>query len=265
MTTLSDARSSGADRYAPRIYTLGYWGRPVGQLIEFADRLRALVLDVRRDPRSSHQPDWNCGNLEFLLESRYRHAHGLGNDAPDGEPFRLIDPDRWLVMIEKIINRNKSAILLCACKYPEKCHRSMIADIMSKRGFITEHILHDDLPAEYVPESLCTCMDIIDGEYTQRSDITFLKWIQSTRNSDSSIWNIARFFANRLFGPQAEETITEYENGLWKSWHSDSDRDMTLFDFLRIIDHSDGCKNSTLADCMYRAWNLYRGTINHAK
>lgn len=245
----------------PRVYTLGYYGRQVDEILAFVDRLNALVLDVRARPFSSHQPDWNRDSLEFLLGTKYRHADGLGNVSNDPSKFELKDPDRWLTMIEKIVGRGKSAILLCACKFPDKCHRSEIAQRLVQRGLRVEHIEHDDVPDSFVPETAPVDIDVIDGQYVQRSDVGFIDWLESTRNADESVARITKFFSGRLWGPQPEEKIRMYEKGWFKSWQSAMASEHSFYDFIRIIDHSalSDARRKRLGVDMFNAWFDYRG------
>lgn len=245
----------------PRVYTLGYYGRQVDEVLAFVERLNALVLDVRLKPFSSHQPDWNRDSLEFLLGTKYRHADGLGNVAKDAGKFQLKDPDRWLTMVEKIIAKGKSTILLCACKFPDKCHRSLIAQRLVERGLRVEHIEHDDAPETFVPETTPVAIDVIDGQYVQRSDVGFLDWLDATRNADESVIRIAKFFSGRLWGAQPEEKIRMYEKGWYKSWQAAPAGEHSFYDFIRIIDHSafSDARRKRLGVDMFNAWYDYRG------
>jgi hypothetical protein len=147
---------------APTLFTLGHSTRP---LDEFAALLRAhgvgRVADVRSVPRSRHNPQFNKDVLGKYLRARrigYRHMKELGglrHPRKDSElnagwrnaSFRgyadYMQTAEFAAALEKLTAaaaRTTTAIL-CAEAVPWRCHRSMIADALTARGWEVRHIM----------------------------------------------------------------------------------------------------------------------------
>jgi uncharacterized protein (DUF488 family) len=111
------------------------------------------VVDVRRFPRSTHNPQFDRARLSPSLHNariHYRHVPGLGGlrkaarDSPNtgwrnasfrgyadymGTPDFAASLDRVLAMAE-----HERIVLMCAEAVPWRCHRSLIADALLARG-----------------------------------------------------------------------------------------------------------------------------------
>lgn len=145
----------------PRIRTVGHSTRPVDTLIEMlkAHGIERLI-DVRTIPKSRYNPQYNRGALEQSLREAsitYEHIQALGGlrhprkDSPNmgwrNESFRgyadyMQTPEfeSALTQLVEAAAREK-IVIMCAEAVPWRCHRSLIADALTARGYPVEHIL----------------------------------------------------------------------------------------------------------------------------
>ena len=124
----------------PTIYTAGYTGKLVQQLVERACSMDALVLDVRLAPRS-RSPAWNKGPLTTALDFRYRHVPALGNqNYKNGGPVAVQDMTAGIAEVEAALRNYPAVILLCVCKETANCHRGVIAEALRAEGHRVEDL-----------------------------------------------------------------------------------------------------------------------------
>jgi uncharacterized protein (DUF488 family) len=136
------------------IFTIGHSTRP---LEEFLRLLKAhgvqRVVDVRKIPRSRHNPQFNRDQLAPALHRgkiHYRHMPGLGGlrrprpDSPNAAwrnaSFRgyadYMQTPEFEDSLERCIDlaKQERVVLMCAEAVPWRCHRSLIADALLARG-----------------------------------------------------------------------------------------------------------------------------------
>jgi len=163
MATSAPRRSKATGR--PRIwrdaklYTIGHSTRSLDDLV---DMLRAfgvsVLVDVRTIPRSRHNPQFNRETLGSALPRgiRYVHLPELGGlrrpraDSPNAgwrnASFRGFadymlteDFESGLAKLHELGDGGTVAVM-CAEAVPWRCHRSLIADVLTARGARVEHI-----------------------------------------------------------------------------------------------------------------------------
>jgi uncharacterized protein (DUF488 family) len=151
------------------IYTLGHSNRDRDEFLQilFSWDLDVLV-DVRRYPESTRFPHFRTSNLEVDLpdvDVRYRQlGEELGGYVEDQE--LPVDPERmsgWeadgfksyaaytesetfrdgLEQLEEWAREDTTAFM-CAEGWYRKCHRQLIADQLSARGWSVRHIQSPD-------------------------------------------------------------------------------------------------------------------------
>ena len=146
---------------SPLVLTIGHATR---SLEEFIDILKAhgvtMVADVRTVPRSRHNPQFNRETLPGALAAagiKYVHLAGLGgwrharsdsiNTGWRSPGFRgfadyMQTPefDEHLRALVKLARTERLA-LMCAEAVPWRCHRSLIADALTVRGVVVEHLM----------------------------------------------------------------------------------------------------------------------------
>ncbi|HEY3840272.1 MAG TPA: DUF488 domain-containing protein [Bryobacteraceae bacterium] len=152
---------SGPIMAKPLIRTIGHSVHPVATLIEMlkAHGIQRLV-DVRTIPKSRHNPQYNSEALEQSLREagiQYEHMKGLGGlrhprkDSPNtgwrNQSFRgyadylqTSEFEAALSGLENAAAAERVAIM-CAEAVPWRCHRSLIADVLTARGYPVEHIM----------------------------------------------------------------------------------------------------------------------------
>lgn len=144
----------------PTLYTVGHSTRPIGQFLELlAAHGVQQVVDVRRIPRSRHNPQFAQAPLRRSLKAarvRYEHLRALGGrrhaqrDSPNrgwiNASFRgfadyMQSPEfrDGLRRLEAQARKRVTAIM-CAEGFAARCHRSLIADALVVDGWRVLHI-----------------------------------------------------------------------------------------------------------------------------
>ena len=139
-----------------------------------------LLVDVRKMPRSLRNPQFNRDTLPGALKAvgiDYVDIPGLGGlrrrrpDSPNGGwrnvSFQgyadyMLSPE-FAHSLDDLIERARGqrAALMCAEAVPWRCHRSLIADALTVRGFLVE--------------------DIMSGKRTQVHKLTPFAHVEGTR------------------------------------------------------------------------------------
>jgi uncharacterized protein (DUF488 family) len=143
-------------------FTIGHSTRPLPELVSMltAHGVTTLV-DVRTVPRSRHNPQYNGDALAATLPASgvaYAHAAGLGGFRPTSPEspnagwrnasFRgyadymqtpeFADNLFWLMVLAE---QERTAVM-CAEAVPWRCHRSLIADALTVRGWQVGEIVN---------------------------------------------------------------------------------------------------------------------------
>jgi len=129
-----------------KIYTLGTGRRTEEDFIEILHAYNIQVLiDVRRFPRSKISI-FKKENLEALLRREGIEYHFLGEELGGFRKggylaYTLTDDfNRGTALIESLALK-KTAVIICAERFPWKCHRKWIARELHKRGWEVNHII----------------------------------------------------------------------------------------------------------------------------
>jgi uncharacterized protein (DUF488 family) len=129
-----------------RIFTLGTGRRSEEDFVEILLSYGIQVLvDVRRFPKSK-MPAFNRQYLEDLLKKegiQYRYlGNELGGFRKGGyEAYTLTDDFRKSVDEIEDIAVDSVTVLICAERFPWKCHRRWISRELQRRGWRVEHII----------------------------------------------------------------------------------------------------------------------------
>ena len=139
----------------PTVYTVGHSARAFDEFIQIlqAHDVRGIA-DVRRFPASRRLPHFNAESLAIelpkygltylpcpLLGGRRRPSPNSMNQGWRNPSFRAyadyMQTPEFLTGIEQLIdNASKSPLaIMCAEAVPWRCHRSLIADALSVRGW----------------------------------------------------------------------------------------------------------------------------------
>ncbi|HET6575929.1 MAG TPA: DUF488 domain-containing protein [Fimbriiglobus sp.] len=149
------------NRSAPVFFTVGHSTRSFEELVEIlrAHGVKRLV-DVRRIPRSRHNPQFNRETFSKALRHRrinYRHMKvlsGLRHASPNSinvgwrnASFRGFADYMQTPAFQKALERlvematRKPTAIMCAEAVPWRCHRSLIADALVARGYEVRDIM----------------------------------------------------------------------------------------------------------------------------
>ena len=145
----------------PLIRTVGHSTRPVDAFIEMleAHGIKKLI-DVRTISKSRRNPQYNREALERSLREAgigYEHMKALGGlrhplkDSPNmgwrNESFRGYADYMQTAEFEAALNQlgkaaaHHAVAIMCAEAVPWRCHRSLISDALTARGYPVEHIM----------------------------------------------------------------------------------------------------------------------------
>jgi uncharacterized protein (DUF488 family) len=129
-----------------KIYTLGTGLRSEEDFIEIllAFNIHSLI-DVRSYPKSKI-PIFNRENLEPFLRREGIEYHFLGKELGGFRKGGYIayalteDFQKGIELLESIAVLNPS-VIICAERFPWKCHRRWIARELHRRGWEVDHII----------------------------------------------------------------------------------------------------------------------------
>jgi uncharacterized protein (DUF488 family) len=154
-----------------RVLTIGHGTRPAAELVETLRRGGAQTLvDVRRIPGSRRNPQFDQATLARTLAEAgiaYRHALELGgrrSGEPGEERFTCIRTaafrsyaarmgrPEWQEALGGVLAET-SPCFMCAETLWWRCHRRLIAELLSARGHEVVHLIgpheaHPHIPLE---------------------------------------------------------------------------------------------------------------------
>lgn len=145
----------------PIIRTIGHSTRPINEFIEMLNAHQVTrLIDVRTVPKSRQNPQYNCHALEPKLQEvgiGYLHMKALGGlrhprkDSPNtgwrNESFRgysdYMQTVEFASALDALIEAaaHEPVVVMCAEAVPWRCHRSLIADSLTARGYPVEHVM----------------------------------------------------------------------------------------------------------------------------
>ena len=118
------------------------------------------LIGVRTIPKSRYNPQYNREALERSLRDAgigYEHMRALGGlrytrkDSPNmgwrNESFRGYADYMQTAEFEAALNAlveaaaHEAIAIMCAEAVPWRCHRSLISDALTARGYLVEHIM----------------------------------------------------------------------------------------------------------------------------
>jgi len=140
---------------------LGHSTRPLDELVALLQAHGVKTLaDVRKIPRSRHNPQFNPENLKPALAAariRYVAVSELAGRRSGGNPqgpnaawrnrsflayadhLQTDEAKRGLEKLRKLAERGPVA-MMCAEAVPWRCHRSLIADALFANGVVVQHL-----------------------------------------------------------------------------------------------------------------------------
>jgi uncharacterized protein (DUF488 family) len=139
-----------------KLYTLGTGLRSQEDFIEIIDSYEIeAVIDVRAFPQSrlSH---FKRVNLEKFLRKQLIEYHYLGRELGGFrkggyENYTQTSEFKSGIDVLETIARKKKCVIICAERFPWRCHRRFIARALQQRGWQIEHII--DKGKIWIPKS----------------------------------------------------------------------------------------------------------------
>lgn len=143
------------------IFTIGHSTHPIDEFIKLLQAYDVKeVVDVRSMPMSRHNPQFNSDTFKQSLQKahiQYKHIKKLGglrhttkdsinlgwrNTSFRGFADYMVSEEfkEGLQMLIKIASVRNTAIM-CAEAVPWRCHRSLIADALAKKGWLVKDIM----------------------------------------------------------------------------------------------------------------------------
>lgn len=163
-----------------RIWTLGHSTRTPAEFLALLDhhRLQAIA-DVRRHPGSRRLPQFGADALRADLTAHGIDYHwlpelgGRRRPAPDSvntawrnTSFRgyadHLQSDEFAAGLEQLLAlaAARRTALMCAELLWWRCHRALIADVLTLRGIEVLHVRGEEAP---VPHPYTTAARLVDG------------------------------------------------------------------------------------------------------
>ena len=163
-----------------QLWTVGHSTRSLEELVLLLGSFEVNVLaDIRTVPRSRKNPQFNLDALPQSLAAQgleYAHLGRLGglrharkdsiNTGWRNENFRgyadyTLTPEfeAGLTELRALLGRGRVAIM-CADAVPWRCHRSLVADVVTVRGAEVAHIMAEGRANRHVLTSFAK----VDGE-----------------------------------------------------------------------------------------------------
>jgi len=136
-------------------WTVGHSTRSLDDFVTLLreHRIKALA-DVRRFPRSRHNPQFNQEALAVDLPARgveYHHVPNLGGFRGDYlEHMKTAEFEEGLKELLWIAVAKPTAVM-CAEAVFFRCHRRFIAEALVKRGIKVWHIFAPSVVKEHIP------------------------------------------------------------------------------------------------------------------
>ncbi len=142
------------------IPTIGHSTRPLDEFVAMLEAHQiALLVDIRTIPKSRRNPQFNTEELALSLPEagiQYLHMPGLGglrhprrdsiNGAWRNDSFRgyadYMQTPEFSANLEELIRlaKQQRTAIMCAEAVQWRCHRSLVADALTARGIVVEHI-----------------------------------------------------------------------------------------------------------------------------
>lgn len=145
----------------PLIFTIGHSTHAIDEFVTILQEYDIqVVVDIRTIPKSRHNPQYNKADLEASLKQQgigYQHIDKLGglrhttkdsiNVGWRNKSFRgyadymaTSEFEAGLNALVKIAS-DKVTTIMCAEVLPWRCHRSLVADALTKKGWLVHDVM----------------------------------------------------------------------------------------------------------------------------
>jgi hypothetical protein len=116
------------------LYTMGYLHSSSKRTLRELVALKTPLVDIRTSPHSERL-EWNQDMLVQEKGLMYSWLPDLGNDlyGHQNGDIHIHNLDAGMESLSRILDTYGRACILCACAWPNACHRLMIADEAERR------------------------------------------------------------------------------------------------------------------------------------
>ncbi|MCR4302487.1 MAG: DUF488 domain-containing protein [Sulfuricaulis sp.] len=143
------------------LYTAGHGNRKIEELVALLKEVEVdTLVDVRAQPRSRHNPQFNddalrlaCENAGIVYHWAGRQLGGMRDPRPDS-PHAALDESlrgfadhmetdafqKGAYQLQQLAARGICAMLCAECD-PVHCHRALIADYLTLQGVRVVHLI----------------------------------------------------------------------------------------------------------------------------
>lgn len=132
------------------IYSIGTSNRTLDEFLDLLESFAVReIVDVRRFPSSRRYPWFDRASLEKALRMKGLKYHWLGDllgGFREGGYESYKTEIAYLSGLEEVerLAIEEKVVLICAEKFPWKCHRLQISASLEQRGWDVVHILERD-------------------------------------------------------------------------------------------------------------------------
>lgn len=114
-----------------QVYLTGYLLHTPDDIARWARETGGTVIDIRWQP-NSRKPEWRQPALKAMLGTAYRWIASFGNPRHKDGVLEVCDMEVGIWTLQRALG---PYLLMCACRDPEKCHRSLIRAALEERGY----------------------------------------------------------------------------------------------------------------------------------
>jgi uncharacterized protein (DUF488 family) len=125
-----------------KVFTWGYSGRSLDELVTIRSERGALIVDTRYSTRS-RVVMWNREPLENRFGADYVWIREFGNVNywNSDRAIELLNPTAGAKRLLDLVRDDRPPILICACPDIAVCHRAQVAAFLRERfGWEVEHL-----------------------------------------------------------------------------------------------------------------------------
>ena len=133
------------------VYTTGYGGRTRQQVVEATRAVNGVLVDIRYAPYSQREGYNGSDFRRAMGDDEYVWLKHFGNKNYQGGPIELVDFERGVHYLDKILATGRPAVLMCACGRLDHCHRKVVAQLLQNIGFDVAELPYAPAPARPTP------------------------------------------------------------------------------------------------------------------
>ncbi|GAC1628559.1 MAG: hypothetical protein NVS4B11_26630 [Ktedonobacteraceae bacterium] len=186
----------------PTLYTMGYLHSSSLRTLKELIALKTPLVDIRKSPHSERL-EWNHDMLVQEKSLIYSWIEDLDNDlfGHQNGDIHIHNLDAGMESLSHILDTYVRACILCACAWPNTCHRLTVADEAERRlpGLRVTHLPAVERGKPDVPASVLYTVDENVPGYP-------VLWLSRSRQEAKVYCGVAGHFSD------TGEARTEFES-----------------------------------------------------